>query len=114
KRRLRLSLVDKLVAAGRKQDAINELHLMGGEEQFDPPGFYNIANALARLGDSEAAITTYRKAISQRNGRYSRALNNLGVVLIRLGRWDEAYDALFSALQFESFHYAEASYNLGR
>jgi len=114
KLRLRLSLVDQLVAAGRKQDAINELHSMAGEEQFDPPGFYNIANALARLGDSETAITTYRKAISQRNGRYSRALNNLGVVLIRLGRWDEAYDALFSALQFESFHYAEASYNLGR
>src|SRR6185369_2226519 len=45
---------------------------------------------------------------------YSRAYNNLGVVLLRAGRWDEAYDALLSALKIESFRYAEASYNLGR
>src|SRR5262249_17597932 len=46
--------------------------------------------------------------------KYSRAYNNLGVVLLRVGRWDEAYDALLSALQLENFRYAEASYNLGR
>src|SRR4029079_6504287 len=54
------------------------------------------------------------KAIEQRHGHYSRALNNLGVVLLRVGRWDEAQDALQSALQLENFRYAEASYNLGR
>jgi Tfp pilus assembly protein PilF len=35
-------------------------------------------------------------------------------MLLRAGRWDEAHDALLSALKIESFHYAEASYNLGR
>ena len=34
--------------------------------------------------------------------------------MLRSGRWDEAYDALTSALKLESFHYPEASYNLGR
>ncbi len=34
--------------------------------------------------------------------------------MLRQGRWDEAYDSLLSALKLESFHYAEASYNLGR
>jgi tetratricopeptide (TPR) repeat protein len=59
-------------------------------------------------------MAAYRTAIEQRKGRYSRAYNNLGVVLLRAGRWDEAYDAFVSALKLESFRYAEASYNLGR
>lgn len=80
----------------------------------DPIGFYNLGNAYARSGNTEAAIAAYRKAIEQRNGHYSRALNNLGVVLLRVGRWDEAQEALVSALQIENFRYAEASYNLGR
>jgi len=81
---------------------------------FDPVGFYNLGNALARLGRNEASIAAYRKAITQRKGFYSRALNNLGVVLLRTGRWDEAQEALVSALRIENFRYAEASYNLGR
>ena len=36
------------------------------------------------------------------------------MLLLRIGRWDEAQDALLSALKLESFRYAEASYNLGR
>jgi tetratricopeptide (TPR) repeat protein len=111
---LQLKLVDELVLAGKKQDAVNELHLMAAEDRFDPQTFYNIGNALARLGDSNAAVTTYRKAIEQRKGRYSRALNNLGVVLMRQGRWEEANEAFSAALKLESFRYAEASYNLGR
>jgi tetratricopeptide (TPR) repeat protein len=35
-------------------------------------------------------------------------------MLLRAGRWDEAQEALVSALQLENFRYAEASYNLGR
>jgi tetratricopeptide (TPR) repeat protein len=112
--RIRLNLVEHLVSVGQKQEAIAELKAMSEEDQFDPQGFYNVANAQVRLGAWEAAITTYRKAIEQRKGRYSRALNNLGVVLSREGRWDEAYEAFMSALRQESFRYAEASFNLGR
>jgi len=112
--RLQLKLVDELVAAGKKPEAISELHLIASTDAFDPQGLYNTGNALARLGDSDEAINAYRKAIDQRKGKYSRALNNLGVVLLREGRWPEAYEALLSALRLESFHYAEASYNLGR
>lgn len=112
--RLQLKLVDHLVAAGMKQEAIAELHLLSAEDHFDPQAFYNIANAFARLGATDSAIKAYRKAIEQRKGRYSRASNNLGVVLLRQGFWDQAYDAFLSALRQESFRYAEASYNLGR
>lgn len=90
------------------------INAIANSNVFDPVGFYNLGNGLARLGHNEAAIAAYRKAITQRKGFYSRALNNLGVVLLRTGRWDEAQEALLSALRFENFRYAEASYNLGR
>ena len=112
--RLQLRLAEQLSATGQKEEAVKELHAITKSDVFDPQGFYNTGNALARLGDSHEAINAYRKAIDQRKGRYSRALNNLGVVLLRVGYWDEAYDAFMSALKLESFHYAEASYNLGR
>ncbi len=112
--RLQLNLAEQLVAANEKGEATKVLQAITKADVFDPPGFYNAGNALARLGDSDEAINAYRKAIDQRKGKYSRALNNLGVVLLREGRWDEAYDALLSAMKLESFRYAEASYNLGR
>ncbi len=112
--RLQRTLVDYLVALNRKQEAIEELRLMMRGERFDPVGFYNIGNALARMGDTGAAIEAYRKAIEQRRGHYARALNNLGVVLLRQGRWDEAEVALKGALTQEAYRYPEASYNLGR
>lgn len=112
--RLQFLLVDKLVAANKKEEAVTELHSMAGVDRFDPTAFFNIGNALLRLGDADGAIEAYRKAIDQRKGGYSRALNNLGAALLRQGRWDEAYEALLSALKLEKFRYAEASYNLGR
>jgi len=112
--RLQLKLADLLVNQGQKTEAIKELNEIANSGGFDPTGFYNLGNAFARLGETEAALRAYREAITQRRGKYSRAYNNMGVVLLRVGRWDEAYDALNEALKLERFHYAEASYNLGR
>lgn len=112
--RLQRTLVDYLTALNRNSEAVAELRSMMREDRFDPTGFYNIGNALARMDDSNTAVDAYRKAIAQRHGNYSRALNNLGSVLLRLGRWDEAHDTLLAALTQESFRYSEASYNLGR
>lgn len=112
--RLQRLLIDYLVALGKKSEAINELRLMSRAERLDPIGFYNIGNALARLGDTDTAIDAYRKAIKQRHGNYARALNNLGVMFLRQGRWDEAQNEFVAALRLENFRYSEASYNLGR
>ncbi len=111
---LQRRLIERLIEANRKADALDELRLMIHEDRYDPAFFYNAGNALARLGDATAAVDAYRKAISQRRGHYSYALNNLGVILIRQGRWDEAQDALLAALTQEHNTYADASYNLGR
>jgi tetratricopeptide (TPR) repeat protein len=112
--RLQLKLAEELVKTGYKTDALTELFQILNGNGFDPIGYYNLGNAFARLGESDSAITAYRRAIEQRKGNYSRAQNNLGVVLLREGRWDEAYDAFNAALRIENFRYAEASYNLGR
>ena len=109
-----LILVDQMIAEGKKPEALAKLQLLAAEDRFDPRGFYNIANAFARLDATDSAISAYRKAIEQRKGRYSRASNNLGVILLRQGFWDQAYNAFLDALRTENFHYAEASYNLGR
>jgi tetratricopeptide (TPR) repeat protein len=112
--RLRRMLIDYLVALGKKSEALAELREMSREDRLDPIGFYNIGNALARLGDTDTAIDAYRKAIKQRHGNYARAFNNLGVMFLRQGRWDEAQEAFATALRLENFRYSEASYNLGR
>jgi tetratricopeptide (TPR) repeat protein len=112
--RLQLKLADELVKSGYKTEALKELSAILEGDAFDPVSYYNAGNAFVRLGETENAITAYRRAIEQRNGNYSRAHNNLGVVMLREGRWDEAYEAFISALKAENFRYAEASYNLGR
>jgi tetratricopeptide (TPR) repeat protein len=112
--RLRAALAERLAQSGRRPEAVELLRSMLAEERFDPSYFYNTGNALARLGESDAAADAYRKAVAQRHGNYARAQHNLGVVLTRLGRWEEAQDALTAALKLESYTYAEASYSLGR
>ena len=112
--RLELKLAEELVSQGNKAESMSVLHTITNTDAFDPQTFYNTGNALARLGDNDGAIDAYRKAIEQRKGGYSRALNNLGVVFLRVGRWDESHQALSSAVKLENFRYPEASYNLGR
>ncbi|HEX7318496.1 MAG TPA: tetratricopeptide repeat protein [Pyrinomonadaceae bacterium] len=112
--RLRLSLADALAEGGRRAEAVEVVRASVADERFDPQFYYNAGNALARLGESNAAADAYQKAIAQRRGNYARAQHNLGVVLTRLGRWDEAEGALLAAMRLEHDTYAEASYSLGR
>ncbi|HEV2862443.1 MAG TPA: tetratricopeptide repeat protein [Pyrinomonadaceae bacterium] len=112
--RLQRELVERAAADGRKAEAVALLREMLAEERFDPPFFYNVGNTFARLDEPGPAAEAYRKAISQRRGNYARAQHNLGVVLTRLGRWEEAEAALTAAVKLENFNYPEASYSLGR
>jgi tetratricopeptide (TPR) repeat protein len=112
--RLQRTLVDYLVALGKKREAVAELRAMTRTEKLDPIYFYNTGNALARLGAIDDAVEAYRKAIEQRRGNYARALNNLGVLHLRQGEWDKAQEAFANALRLENSRYGEASFNLGR
>src|SRR5690242_5316233 len=72
-----LSVAQELANKGQRAEALAELNKIAASTDFDPIGFYNLGNAFARLGESDAAINAYRHAIEQRNGSYSRAYNNL-------------------------------------
>ena len=58
--RLQLKLADLFVSTGHQPEALKELDAVANSGAFDPPGFYNLGNSYARLGQSDAAIAAYR------------------------------------------------------
>jgi Tfp pilus assembly protein PilF len=58
---------------------------------------YNLANACEDLADVECAISEYQAAIERRSD-LAIAYNNLGRLLIRQERWEEADGLLLAAL----------------
>ena len=82
-------------------------------EQFPGNAFIpNILGAVhAALGDNEAAVSSYNKAIEIKPD-YAEPYNNLGVSLKTLGRHTEAITSYNKAIEIQP-DYAEAYYNLG-
>jgi len=66
-----------------------------------PPALTNIGNLLFDAGEYEAAIAQYRRAISQ-DPLYAVAYVNLAAAYKRLGRFDEAVEALRRAQRLEA------------
>lgn len=61
-----------------------------------PDGLYNIGLSLERLGNTELAITYYKKAFEE-DSVHLRALNNLGSLYISLKNYEEAIKYLLVA-----------------
>ena len=61
----------------------------------------NLGEAIARQGNSEAAMVEYREALKIRP-HYAEAMNNLGVQLIKQKRLEEAIAMLQQALKVET------------
>ena len=82
-------------------------------EQFPGNAFIpNILGAVhAALGDNEAAVSSYNKAIEIKPD-YAEPYNNLGVSLKTLGRHTEAITSYNKAIEIQP-DYAEAYNNLG-
>ena len=82
-------------------------------DQFPGNAFIpNILGAVhAALGDSEAAVSSYNKAIEIKPD-YAEPYNNLGVSLKNLGRHTEAITSYNKAIELQP-DYAEAYNNLG-
>ena len=75
-----------------------------------PTAHYNLGYALAKKGDWEAAINSFRAAIRTRPN-YSQAHSNLGVSLSKLGETDDAITEFREALRIEP-NYRDAHNNL--
>ena len=70
-------------------DAYRETLLVGGA---DATTCFNLANALAALGEREQAIEMYRQCV-ELDRQYAEAWNNLGVLFSEVGRPNEAANA---------------------
>ena len=66
-------------------------------DPFCAPGWFNLGAATAALGDPQAAIDAYRRAIRV-NPDYAEAWSNLGGVLEGVGHLDEAIAAYRNAV----------------
>ncbi len=73
--------------------------------------YYNLGLAIWALGNLEAAIDSFRKAVMLKPD-YVEAYNNLGLVLQALGKLDEADESYHRALMLKP-NYVEAHNNMG-
>jgi tetratricopeptide (TPR) repeat protein len=80
--------------------------------QFGPEvaACFNLANVLAALGKTEAAVERYRQAV-EIDPQYAAAWSNLGNAVATLGEVDEALDAWRRAVEIDP-DLTEAVYNL--
>ncbi len=73
--------------------------------------YYNIGWAMFNKGDIQGAVISFTKSVEV-NPRYLRAHNDLGFVLERAGRDDDAEQAYLNALRLDD-SFADARLNLG-
>ena len=71
----------------------------------------NIGVSLARIGEHEKAIETYKKIIELNNKDY-RAYYNMGISFYKLGRYEESIEAYKRAIELNPYDY-KAYYNMG-
>lgn len=116
-----LALTDKLQSNNKKDYAekIYELWLFNGEKSLDYVAYFNYAILLVDLGKLERAEFSYRRAIAS-NPVFVQAYLNLGTLLERLGRKEEALScwgyiaSSFSPEKIGETHYLHAINNIGR
>jgi protein O-GlcNAc transferase len=106
-----INSVITLFSSGQFQEALDKLTILTKENPNDSL-LHNIAGACyAGLGQLDAAVKSYEKAIAL-NSDYAKAHFNLGGALHELGQLDEAVQSYESSIAIES-DYAEAHNNLG-
>lgn len=86
--------------------------LVYGEDTIAPQSLFYQAKIASRKDDVNAAIDLYRKAIQTSGNNYAEAYHNLGVLLKRTSKTEEAIAAYKSAIKLRP-NYESAWYNLG-
>lgn len=96
----RLNLGRVLMETNRHADALEQIHAAIDHDPALSEGYRLLGRAYEGLGRRDDAVWAYQEAIV-RNGRDVWALNNLGTVLIREGRFEEALGPLARAVELE-------------
>ncbi len=105
-----LSYVEELIDAGRIRDARRFLAQFIERKQPEPRMLPVLASLYLRVGKSDQAITTMRRAIEELGGD-ADLHNALGLMLASLGREEESREQFEAALRLDG-HNTEALRNL--
>lgn len=116
--RVRLVLADTYLGLGDDARALETFRQLS--ERFpDDPMVHNNLAWLMRGSDPETALTHARRAVELSGGREAAMLDTLGVVLIELGQYQEARQALGQAMELAgsdpsiAYHHALAMARAG-
>ncbi len=91
----------QLMHSGQPRQAV-PLFTKALDRDPDFPGIhYDLGNAFSRLGEFAKAINEYQTAIAQGGPQVWRAMNNLGLVYVKIGRSDLAIDQFKRILQLD-------------
>jgi tetratricopeptide (TPR) repeat protein len=97
----REKLSSSLAASGRFEEAAAACRaLIADEPDFTPP-YYTLAYALARLGRLEESLEVYREVLGRDPGSAAATWKEMGKILSRVGREEEAREALRRAAELE-------------
>jgi tetratricopeptide (TPR) repeat protein len=102
---------NKLLAAGKLNEAIQEFQLAAKFNPDDENNYYNLALAYARAGNRELAKVNYQKAL-ELFPDYAEAHNNLGNLLVAEGDFAGAIEHIQKAISLDGKS-ATAQNNLG-
>jgi tetratricopeptide (TPR) repeat protein len=95
---------------GESKAAFNQAVKASGGKQVE--AIFRLGLALHRDGDYKAAVEHYRKAIEISGDRIPACHNNLGVVMVALGRFDQAEREFETALEQSKNGFDDARHNL--
>jgi tetratricopeptide (TPR) repeat protein len=105
------NLANRLLQAGRVDEAIGHYQAAARLDAGDPESFDNLGVALASGGRADEAIASFHAALRLRPA-FPKAHYNLGLILAAIGRLAEAAEQYQAAVR-ENPRYAEAYNNLG-
>lgn len=87
-------------------------NLVYGQDTIAPQSYFYRAKIASRKEELKEAIDLYRKAIETSGNNYAEAYHNLGILLKRSNKTDEAIAAYEQAIKLRP-NYESAWYNLG-
>jgi tetratricopeptide (TPR) repeat protein len=100
-----------VVLARQEKNAVHASEMAAKLLPGDAGAHNNLGNALARLGQADQAVASYRRAL-ELNPDFADAHNNLGNALLDLGQFEQAAASYRRALEINP-HLQEAHNHLG-
>jgi tetratricopeptide (TPR) repeat protein len=95
---VRQKLADALTMMGKYPGAIEQCQQLLRQMPYHAPAYLTLAFAQAQLGSLDESIASYRKAVELQPDYALDAYTNIGIMLLRQGKFEEAADSFNKAI----------------